>query len=418
MYSSEPGKNFLVGKYYIKIKELYDFIEGIEIISSEESIGIESIAFENSIKIFPGITNLRKGINKKNSAKYIIEERINEQEGIVSFFFPIHNILQDTCLVNMIFSTLMGDLFGLEVVENIELLDIDFACFSKEVFPGPKFGLSGIKGFLKKDPPFLGIILKPNLGLNPKETGKLAYNIALGGADFIKDDELNSSYYQDRRSDRLSYVMDYLSKAEDKTHKKCLYAVNITSDGRYTHENAISAVELGANCLMINLFIVGFDILRELVQDDSVNLPIHTHRCMHDIFTSRNDYGVKLSVFSKLARLCGADFFHIGTPYFSDINRNQQIINACTELLRESDVNKTVPISSRSSILSIDSMKKILNVDEIMFLSCGAIYRNSLSITDSVKAMVESIDLVFRQKDHRTSAFYATKKFQEKFKRE
>lgn len=53
-------------------------------------------------------------------------------------------------------------------------------------------------------------MLKPKIGLTPKETAKQCYEAALGGIDIIKDDEMTSDLPRCRIEERLSAVMEAL----------------------------------------------------------------------------------------------------------------------------------------------------------------------------------------------------------------
>lgn len=407
--------NFIVGRYKVKINSDYEFEEAMEIIAAEESVGIESVAFTNQIRIYAGVTDLPQKQRDRFGAKYKIIERYDHFSGLVNFYFPIENILQENGTVNILFSTLMGDLFGLEVVKEIFLLDIFWPSTYLAHFPGPKFGVEGVKHLLRQDYPLFGVIIKPNFGLTPKETGKLVYNLALGGASFIKDDELLSSTKHSPIFDRLGYCMEALAKAKKVTGKECLFALNITSDAVNTHQVALEAVRRGANCLMLNLFAVGFDVLKEITADRRIQVPIHTHRCMHDIFTSRGNFGVSLSVFSELARMCGADFFHVGTVIGKKREKLEAIKKSFRVLTSEwTGINKTIPISSRSSVLSIGPTYIFFGSKEMMYLSCGSIYkRGKHYLQESVRGMQEAISYQVHEKEKVTKAYYNSKKFAE-----
>lgn len=365
------------GIYYVECNNEYSFEEALEIICCEESIGIESITFSDRLRIYPGITDLSKEIISKYKATYEIKERLSENEGIVEIVFPVDNILQKGSIINSIFSTLMGDLFGIDVIENIRLLDIKFPEEVLAIFPGPKYGLEGIQSLLGKPAPYVGVISKPNLGLNPKELGEMVYKLCIQGAEFIKDDELMMNPETCLFSERTKYVKDAIERAKAITKRNTLYAINISGDGRNTLDNAYTAVINGANCLMVNVLTTGFDVLAEIAACKEINVPIHTHRCMHDIFTSNSKFGVSPKVLGMLVRLCGADFYHIGIfagKTKKKIDEMLQVYNVLTN--NEINMASTIPIVSRSSILSIGMTRTYIPKLDILFLMCGSYYRS------------------------------------------
>lgn len=408
MFSFDKA-DYIIGRFFLESDSRYELEEAVKIISTEESIGIESIAFDSTIKIYPGITGLDKKIVDRCSAQYKIIEHYNKNSGLVDIYFPISNIEQQYGTINILLSTILGDLYGLEVVDKLFLEDIIWPDNFLSNFSGPKFGMENIVSITNAETPLFGAIIKPNIGLQPRELGELVYQLAIGGVNFIKDDELLSSTKNSPIFERLKYAMDGIYRASKITNNQCLFAINITADGKNTYRLAKEVVKRGANCLMINVFAAGFDTLKEIAEDKSISVPIHTHRCMHDFFTSRTDYGVHPSIFAELARMCGADFFHIGTLSGKTEPKMAQIKKTYKALTTSNcKYKKTIPVSSRASILSLDKTHNILNTKDLMILSCGAIYKNELPITASAKVMTQGIDYYFRNKDKRSEEYFKT----------
>lgn len=384
------------GIYYIKSNDEYNFEQAVEIICCEESIGIESISFSDSLRIYAGVSTASSKIIHCYKADYEIINQININEGIVKINFPIENIIQTNSIINAFFTTLMGDLFGIDVIESIKLLDIELCEDFIRYFPGPKFGIERIKQYLKIDTPLVGVIVKPNLGLTPSELGGLVYNLCIQGADFIKDDELMMSTKYCPLQERVKYVRDAIERAKVITKKDVLYAINISADAEKTYENAFQAAKNGANCLMLNVFTTGFDILHKISADRDIPIPIHTHRCMHDIFTYRENYGVSPLVFAKLVRLCGADFYHIGIFVNKSTEKINEMLNTFNYLTSNNfyGVKETLPIVSRSSLLSIKETMKVLPKCDVLFLLCGAYYRseNKENIIRVIKSDIQKFN--------------------------
>ena len=94
--------------------------------------------------------------------------------------------------IPQLLSIVAGNLFGLRRVQNARLLDVRLPRKYVMGFKGPKFGVDGIReivGTTECRRPHIGTIIKPKLGLSPKRTAEVGYEAALGGVDFIKDDE-------------------------------------------------------------------------------------------------------------------------------------------------------------------------------------------------------------------------------------
>lgn len=210
-------------------------------------------------------------------------------------------------------SVLAGNLFGLSRIAAVRLIDVNF---SKEIIPfrGPKFGIQGVRKLTGTvDRPHIGTIIKPKVGLSPKDTAKVAYEAAIGGVDLIKDDETLTDQKFCPLNERLPLVMEQLDRVKSDTGRNVLYAVNISTAGDKILERAHQAVKMGANMVMIDVIVCGFDAVRVVAEDPSVNIPIHVHRTMHAAITRNREHGIAMRPLCRLVRMLGGDQLHTGT---------------------------------------------------------------------------------------------------------
>lgn len=210
-------------------------------------------------------------------------------------------------------SVFAGNLFGLSRIAGVRLLDVEFPT---EIIPfkGPKFGIEGVRKLVgTTDRPHVGTIIKPKVGLNPKDTAEVAYEAAIGGVDLIKDDETLTDQKFCPISERLPAVMEKLDQVKSETGRNVLYAVNISTAGDKILERARQAKEMGANMLMIDVIVCGFDAVRVIAEDPSINLPLHIHRTMHAAITRNREHGIAMRPFCRLVRMLGGDQLHTGT---------------------------------------------------------------------------------------------------------
>lgn len=84
----------------------------------------------------------------------------------------------------------------------------------------------------------------------------------MGGADVIKDDELQSYPEYSPMEKRVRAVMDLL-RANGKD-KACLYAVNITGENLF--DRARRAIDAGANSLMVNYQSMGWGAVEDFIR--------------------------------------------------------------------------------------------------------------------------------------------------------
>ena len=245
-------------------------------------------------------------------------------------------------------SVIAGNLFGLGKLEAVRLLDIDLP--ENLCGCGPKFGIEGVRKIVGTEVscrPHIGTIIKPKVGLNPKDTAQVAYEAALGGLDLIKDDETLTNQTFCPLFERLEAVMDALDRAKDETGKQVLYAVNVTTGGDRIVELAHKAVSAGANMLMVDVLTAGFSAIQALAEDAAINVPIHVHRTMHGALTRNPHHGIAMRPIAKLVRSAGGDQLHTGSVSGKMGSKAGEVIADNIEITKPLSYLKPVfPVSS------------------------------------------------------------------------
>ena len=299
----DPEKN-VIATYYVEGR-------GISI----DEAGVK-IAAEESIGTWTEVTTATNWIVKNLAAK-VFEHKIEaENTGFIKIAYP--NILFDfeTGGIPHILSIVAGNLFGSSALQNVKLVDLQLPREAVNLFKGPKFGIEEIRkmvGTIEDRRPHLGTIIKPKVGLNPKETATVAYEAAIGGVDFIKDDETLTNQKFCPLAERVSSVMEALDRVKSETGRTVLYSPDITTETYKLLDLAQVAIDHGANALMVDVIPCGFSAVRLLAEDPSIKVPIHVHRCMHAAMTRNSKHGISMMVIAKLVRLAGGDQLHTGT---------------------------------------------------------------------------------------------------------
>lgn len=221
----------------------------------------------------------------------------------VTLSFPTENV--GTSLPNLR-ATVAGNLFELAPFSGLRILDLDLpATFAREN-PGPQFGIEGTRDLLDiHDRPLIGTIIKPNVGLSPAETAEKVAEVAEGGVDFIKDDELIADPPYSPVEERVTAVMDVL----DDLDREVMYACNITGGVNEMRERHDVVKEAGGNCVMVSINSVGISGLLALRRH--ADLPIHAHRNGWGALSRHPLLGFDYAAFHKLFRLAGADHLHV-----------------------------------------------------------------------------------------------------------
>ena len=197
-----------------------------------------------------------------------------EKVAVLKLAFPIANFADN-------FAIMMTALVGNDVSTALrtKLINIELAGDAVKSFKGPS---KSIIDDLRKltnvyNRPIILNMIKPCTGFSPKEGAKLFYDVALGGVDIIKDDELlgNTSYNQ--VADRVREYTASAKRASENTGKETLYLVNITDSPSRMRDNAKAAIDAGAKGCLINFVATGIDALAEICEEFGDKLFIMAH---------------------------------------------------------------------------------------------------------------------------------------------
>lgn len=254
--------------------------------------------------------------------------------------FPVANIEDN---IPLLIASITGNIMSMPY---LKLMDIDFPRKFVEKFQGPKFGIEGIREILGVyDRPLLNNMIKPCTGYTPEVGAKLFYEAAAGGVDIIKDDELIAGDRSfNKLKDRVIANMDAARRAEAVKGEKTLYACNITDEVHKLKANAMTVIENGGNCIMVDVHGIGYSALRMLAEDPDITVPILGHSCFNGAYTCSPYQGMSSKVVAKLVRLCGCDIYLTQPPYGKfDNTFDNYIINIITTKAKFYDFKPTLP---------------------------------------------------------------------------
>ena len=211
----KPKKTDLIVEYRVKP------IKGVSL----ERI-CELLAGESSIGTWTKISTMNPTIAKKLKPHAFY---INKKENIVRIAYP--EKLFEKNNMSGILSSIAGNIFGMKEAEKLKLQDITFPESIVKSFPGPKYGIKGVRKITKvKNRPLIGTIVKPKVGLTEKQHAKVAYESWAGGLDVVKDDENLTSMEFNNFYKRIKLTLKARNKAEKETGEKKIYLPNITAE--------------------------------------------------------------------------------------------------------------------------------------------------------------------------------------------
>lgn len=268
----------------------------------------EKVAAESSVGTWTPTATLSPHIFKELAA-YVYH--IDHEENLVKIAYPLG--LFEPGSLPQLGSGIMGNVFSMKDLEALRIEDFDLPEDYINSFPGPALGPAGVRQLLGiESRPIVGSIMKPKIGLNPKENAELAYQVWRNGVDLIKDDENLGDLKISPFKERVVEAMTMLAKAEAETGQRKIYAFNVTGPVSQMIERGRWVAEHGGRCLMVDLVTTGWAGVQEL-RKAFPQMVIHGHRAGHSAFTRVSNHGLSMLVVAKMARLAGIDQLHTGT---------------------------------------------------------------------------------------------------------
>jgi ribulose-bisphosphate carboxylase large chain len=289
-----PGKNDLVCSFRLEPAAGVGFRKAAEAVAGESSIGTWT--------------------DVKSSRPYVerLAARVFEiNEPFIKVAYPRELFELDN--VPQILSSVAGNIFGMKIVRNLRLEDINLPDKAIRSFKGPRFGIGGVRKLVGVPlRPLVGTIVKPKLGLRTRDHAGVAYDAWMGGCDIVKDDENLSSQGFNPFKKRVTQTLKARNRAEQATGETKVYMPNVTAETKTMMERARFVRGQGGRYIMVDIMTTGWSALQTLRNAD-LGLVIHAHRAMHAAVTRNPRHGISMLVVAKLARLIGVDQIHIGT---------------------------------------------------------------------------------------------------------
>jgi len=267
----------------------------------------------------PGIT---KEMKKKYGGKVVsiydippaelITDVPENTAHIIQIAFPDENFSPQ---FPMLLTTLLGN--DVSTSAQVKLIDVKFSKKFLSAFQGPRFGIDGIyKYFSIERRPIILNMIKPCLGYSPEEGAKIFRDVALGGVDIIKDDELFADTSYSSIVERVKKYTKVAKEVQSETGHLTRYCVNITDRMDKMVEHARRAADAGAGLLMINFIAAGISSLQAISEDKTINIPILVHYASAGSMTESPFTGISTPLLlGKLSRIAGTDICLFSSPY-------------------------------------------------------------------------------------------------------
>ncbi|MBI1346546.1 cupin domain-containing protein [bacterium] len=287
-------------------------------------------------------------------------------------------------------------LFGnISLKRHIRLTRLDFSPQSLVQFAGPRYGIEGLRSQLGVfQRPLLGTALKPR-GSSNEELAELAYQFAMGGGDFVKDDHNLVDDTFEAFGARVDACQQAVERAEQHTGRRCLYAPNLSAPLRQLDRYVEFLLQRGIAAALIAPMLLGFDTTHDLTR----RYPLFwmAHPSLTGCFFHDADHGVDPAVLlGQFLRLIGCDatiFPNHGGRFTFTPEECRAIAQAATEPTPGLKPSWPTPAGGMS-FDRIDEMSSAYGADAILLIG-GALLSDSQSLAESTRRFRERIEQQF-----------------------
>ncbi len=198
-------------------------------------------------------------------------------------------------------SAMLNLVFGnASIWPGVRLVDVRFPDSFLAAFPGPNYGVAGLRALLGvQGRPLLATALKP-MGSTETEFAATAAAFAHGGGDIVKDDQniVDASFTEFRS--RVSRI----AAAVERSH--CLYFPHLSGPQEELEERLSFVLDAGLKGVLICPAIVGLDMLRWL--SSRYKAVFMAHPAYSGALYAERSHGIEHSFYlGTMMRLTGAD---------------------------------------------------------------------------------------------------------------
>ena len=293
--------------------------------------------------------------------------------------------------INQLFNIIHGNT---SMYQNVRVTDVKLNTNLKNIFPGPKFGIDGIRKILGHENSILCPVLKPQ-GFSSDELATLAYEFIVSGADMIKEDHnLTNQDYSTYR-DRIEKITSAVKKANKETGKRAMYFPHISGNFETLLDDVDFAINVGVDGIMLIPSLIGYNFTNYISKNKKYNLPILSHPSFSGGHVLSNTHGIDHGVYyGTMQRILGADmsiFPNTGGRF--EFTKDQ--CNAISKYCKDNDGfgKKIFPaVGGGMSINTAKDMKLMFGKDAVYLLGGGLISHkdNMKNILNDIRKILDS----------------------------
>lgn len=381
------NEDYALATYFIQLDKNIDVVKKAEIMAVGQTIG--------TWVPIPGITDemrekhMARVVNILDAPPYELSTRIPDEMRtyFIQIAYPTINFGPQ---FPMMFTTLLGN--DASTSAQVKLVDLQLPETFVRHFKGPKFSIEGLRKLTNvKERPLLLNMIKPCTGFTPETGARIFYETALGGVDFIKDDELLGNPDFCKAADRVKAYNEASRAAYEKTGKETIYICNITDSAGRIMDTLNEVLEAGAKAVMMCFSTVGYSTFQNI--SEQISIPVMGHYAASGICNEGTHSGLSshLSV-GKFPRMAGADLVMINTPYGGYPLTKQQYFKTAQNLtLPCYDLPPAMPVCGGG--VHPGMVKQFIDDlgNDIILAAGGAVQGHPMGAAAGVKAMFQAV---------------------------
>tara|TARA_B100000674_G_scaffold168007_1_gene135345 strand:- start:853 stop:1995 length:1143 start_codon:yes stop_codon:yes gene_type:complete len=293
--------------------------------------------------------------------------------------------------INQLFNVIHGNT---SMYQNVRVVEVILNSELEKIFPGPKFGINGIRKLIGHRNSILCPVLKPQ-GFSSDELATLAYEFIVSGADMIKEDHnLTNQDYSTYR-DRIEKITSAVKKANKETGKRAMYFPHISGNFETLLDDVDFAINVGVDGIMLIPSLIGYNFTNYISKNKKYNLPILSHPSFSGGHVLSNTHGIDHGVYyGTMQRILGADmsiFPNTGGRF--EFTKDQ--CNAISKYCKDNDGfgKKIFPaVGGGMSINTAKDMKLMFGKDAVYLLGGGLISHkdNMKNILNDIRKILDS----------------------------
>ncbi|MBI3594693.1 MAG: 2,3-diketo-5-methylthiopentyl-1-phosphate enolase [Nitrospirae bacterium] len=347
------------------------------------------IALGMTIGSWSGISSAQQDRQSRYAGVYLGSENVflNSEEKVqLRIGFPISNF-------PVRLSEILVAVFGkLSMDGEIKLVDLFFPSEMAKEFPGPKFGIEGVRKHLRQfHRPLLMSIFKSGFDLSPEEYAEAFGEQVSGGVDIVKDDEIN--FDEKDRLERVKHCRKVIDDISRNENRQVLYAVNLSAPPSKLIETACHLVDEGANALLVNVLAYGWNVMQELAEHSKINVILLAHPALAGCFYPSSRHGISAPLLlGSLMRMSGADLALFPSPYGNVSLPKDDALEIAGRLSEKSMFKSSFPVPSAGIHPGMIPQMMIDFGKDVVVNAGGGIHHHPSGTRNGAKAFLDAIN--------------------------